>query len=66
MPLFEFECLDCGRNFEKLVFKASQDQDLTCPACGSSKLEEKISTFSSASSSKAGVSSSANCAPSGS
>lgn len=65
MPIFEFQCLDCGLNFEKLVFKPSQSADLSCPQCGSRKLEDKISTFSSASSSKAGASGGANCAPGG-
>lgn len=58
MPLYEFECLDCGFEFEELVQRASEKAQVKCPACDSLKLEEKISSF--ASSSKSGY-----CAPSG-
>jgi putative FmdB family regulatory protein len=63
MPLYEFECLECGVEFEKLVQKASETAQVQCPACNSQKLEEKVSRFSSVSA--AGSSSSADCAPSG-
>jgi putative FmdB family regulatory protein len=63
MPLFEFICLDCGDEFEKLLRKLSDNVDVQCPACGSKKLEEKVSSFASVS--KGGASSGANCAPSG-
>lgn len=58
MPLYEFECLDCGFEFETLVRKVSEKAEVKCPACDGVKLEEKISSFASAS--KSG-----NCAPSG-
>ena len=58
MPIYEFECLRCGAEFETLVKKASEKAELKCPDCESPKIEEKISSF--ASSSKSG-----NCAPSG-
>lgn len=63
MPLYEFTCLDCGVEFETLVWKASESAKVKCPACNSKKLEEKFSSFSSGSSS--GVSAAANCTPSG-
>jgi len=47
MPLFEFVCVDCSRPFEELVRNASAAQEVTCPACGSTQVAKKISTFAS-------------------
>ncbi len=64
MPIFEFACLDCGVEFEKLVRRAGLIAEVVCPVCSSKKVEEKISAFASiAKSSSAGASGS--CAPSG-
>jgi putative FmdB family regulatory protein len=63
MPLFEYVCLECGAEFEKLIMKNTEADDISCPACNSRKLEEKFSSFSAASSN--GSSSLSNCAPSG-
>jgi putative FmdB family regulatory protein len=63
MPLYEFECLDCGASFETLVRKAAEISEVKCPACESLKLEEKVSSFAAVS--KAGASTASNCAPSG-
>lgn len=42
MPIYEFECKECGEEFETLVL-GSRDQ-VTCPRCGSSKAQKKMST----------------------
>jgi putative FmdB family regulatory protein len=47
MPLFEFVCSDCNRPFEELVRSASAISEVTCPKCGSSQVNKKISTFAS-------------------
>jgi putative FmdB family regulatory protein len=47
MPLFEFVCADCSRPFEELVRSASAVSEVTCPTCGSSQVNKKISTFAS-------------------
>ncbi len=64
MPLFEYVCLNCGTEFERLVFRSSGEANAACPACKSPRLEEKVSSFASVS--KGGSSTGApNCAPAG-
>jgi putative FmdB family regulatory protein len=66
MPLYEFICLDCGKEFETLVLKKSEAEKVKCPACSGKRLEEKFSSFASVSKSGASTfSGAANCAPSG-
>jgi putative FmdB family regulatory protein len=43
MPIFEYECSDCGHRFEALVLP--QTRDTTCPQCQSRKLEKLLSSF---------------------
>ena len=64
MPLYEFECCNCGVVFEELVQTHNKSTETICPACGSRKVEQKISAFASIV--KGGVSKkSESCAPSG-
>jgi putative FmdB family regulatory protein len=45
MPIYEYVCEDCGTKFEKLVLRASDKEELACPSCGQSRLEQQLSTF---------------------
>jgi putative FmdB family regulatory protein len=45
MPIYEFECNDCGQPFEELVFSASAVDSVVCPSCKSSQVEKMISIF---------------------
>jgi putative FmdB family regulatory protein len=63
MPLYEFQCLDCGVEFESLLIRSSEIPDVKCPACNSKKLEEKVSCFASVS--KDGTSGTAKCTTGG-
>jgi putative FmdB family regulatory protein len=42
MPMFEYSCKSCGKEFETLV-RAGGDAP-SCPACQSTELEKLIST----------------------
>jgi putative FmdB family regulatory protein len=44
MPVYEFECEECGEHFEELT--ASQVQGITCPACGSKQTQRLLSPVS--------------------
>lgn len=45
MPLFEFQCSECNRSFEKLVFTSEDKEGIVCPTCSSSKVEIQLSAF---------------------
>ncbi len=66
MPIYEYICLNCGTDFEKLVLKTDSPavREVKCPVCGKAEVEEKISpcaSFSKDSPSSTG----GGCAPSG-
>ncbi len=42
MPLFEYECRDCGHHFE---FLTRADQSPACPTCASADLQKLLSVF---------------------
>jgi putative FmdB family regulatory protein len=42
MPLYEYCCRDCGREFEELVF--SDKDEVRCPHCGSRQARKLISS----------------------
>lgn len=46
MPIYEFKCEECGRQFEQVVFGAEGDH-VTCPACKSEKTTKMMSVFAS-------------------
>lgn len=48
MPIFEYTCQDCGREFEKLVRSGEQP---ACPHCQSTHLNKHLSVFAAASTS---------------
>jgi putative FmdB family regulatory protein len=45
MPLYEFDCQDCGEPFEELVLSAGRLNDVTCPDCGSTHVKRKLSAI---------------------
>ena len=45
MPIYEFECKECKKEFEKLVF-AGDDPQVECPACKSRNVRKQMSASS--------------------
>ncbi len=41
MPIFEYHCAACGKNFEELV--TSSSQKICCPSCGGEETEKLMS-----------------------
>jgi putative FmdB family regulatory protein len=45
MPLYEFSCSKCEKDFESLVRSAKWEGAVECPHCGSKRLTKKLSVF---------------------
>jgi putative FmdB family regulatory protein len=45
MPIYEYQCLECGEKFEKLVRSISASVAIECPKCGGRKVEKLLSAF---------------------
>jgi putative FmdB family regulatory protein len=43
MPIYEYECRQCGRRFQKLIMKTQEEASLSCAGCGGRKLDRLIS-----------------------
>jgi putative FmdB family regulatory protein len=41
MPIYEYTCPHCGKEFEELVMK--QNESVRCPECGSDKAHKLMS-----------------------
>lgn len=44
MPIYEYKCAACGKEFEQLVPNA--EKKVNCPDCESGKVSRKLSAFS--------------------
>jgi putative FmdB family regulatory protein len=46
MPLFEFTCSKCGKNFEELLALADlESAGVACPHCASTEVVRALSSF---------------------
>lgn len=46
MPLYEYTCKDCNKDFSKILTLAEHSAgNVKCPECGSSNVEQKPATF---------------------
>ena len=63
MPVYEFVCNECKREFEELVM--SKNEVIECPSCGSRDARKLMSAFAvTGSARKASASSCGTCKPS--
>lgn len=58
MPLYGFICDDCQEDFEELIMSSSKADEVTCPACGSLKVQRQLSLVAGLNSSSSSTSSS--------
>lgn len=54
MPIYEYACAACGKEFEKLVRASAPAPE--CPACKSTDLRKKLSAFAAVSGTASAVS----------
>lgn len=43
MPIYEYDCEECGTRFETLVRRP--DEPVACPACESGRVKKRFSVF---------------------
>ncbi len=43
MPIFEYQCMVCEKQFQSLVMKDEDEESLHCPECDSPNLKKLIS-----------------------
>jgi len=44
VPIFEFECKDCGTKFDVMISNKDKDK-VACKACGSREVKQLLSMF---------------------
>ena len=46
MPMYDYKCLDCGKeSLIAITLKEHESGPITCPACGSKKMDQMITSF---------------------
>ena len=45
MPIYEYRCQECGREFELFVRAADKRSEPVCPECGSTRVSKAVSLF---------------------
>ena len=43
MPIYEYACQDCGKSFEELIVRRSDEAEVACPACKSRQVGRQMS-----------------------
>ena len=66
MPIYEYHCNECGKEFEKLVsFSDPNANSPDCPECQSTNTHKRVSTVASFARGGSSFSASSNCGSSG-
>lgn len=58
MPIYSYECKDCGEKFDMLVGIGVDEEELKCKKCNSKKVQKTPTAFNTGSSSSSPSSSS--------
>lgn len=66
MPIYEYHCKQCRKDFEALVWSQRDEHAICCPKCQGKDLGRILSPFSTSSGTGGLGSSSSGCAPSSS
>jgi putative FmdB family regulatory protein len=45
MPIYEYRCEKCGKDFDLFVRSATQQSEPECPRCGSTEVKKAVSLF---------------------
>lgn len=61
MPIYEYECTECGQPFEELILSITSEKEVYCPSCKSKSVKKKISLFGTKVSNSGSAFSSAAC-----
>jgi putative FmdB family regulatory protein len=61
MPIYEFKCNRCGKQFEQIVFASDKGEPVPCPSCGKKDSCRLLSSFSCASSASGSAAGSSSC-----
>lgn len=43
MPIYEYQCLSCENEFQKLILKKEEEEELLCPECSGENIKRLIS-----------------------
>ena len=47
MPIYEYECEQCGRKFEYFLRSGGDEKKVKCPKCGADNPKRVVSSFAS-------------------
>jgi putative FmdB family regulatory protein len=65
MPIYEYACDACGRSFEELIIRRSDEADVACPDCRGRKVSRLLSRTAATPSGGGGSGGGRSCGPIG-
>jgi putative FmdB family regulatory protein len=63
MPIYEYQCSECGERFEKWQRSMVCTEETHCPKCGSQRVKKAVSLFGKGGSTSGEPLSDSSCAP---